>query len=123
MQLDIKTKNIELTEAIRTAIESKLAKLEPLIERFGESVSAEVEVGKTTEHHSKGPFFRAEVRVRLPGKLVYADVENEDLYLAVREARDKAQRQIQDYKETLADGTESLRGGETIEEDSNDELE
>ncbi|MBU1028654.1 ribosome-associated translation inhibitor RaiA [Patescibacteria group bacterium] len=92
---------MDLTEAIRAAVEEKITKLVPLVERFGESVLAEIEVGKTTGHHSKGPFFRAEVRVRLPGKLVYADAQDEDLYLAVREARDKAKRQILDYKETL----------------------
>jgi len=99
MQLDIKTKDIELTDAIRAAIEERMAKLDTLLERFGEAVDTEVEVGKTTAHHAKGPFFRAEVHVRLPGKLVYADAEGEDLYIAVREARDKAERQIVDYKD------------------------
>ncbi len=101
MNFDIKTKDIELTEAIRSAVEDKMAKLGPLVERFGESVTAEVEVGKTTGHHNKGAHFRAEVHVRLPGKLIYADAENEDMYMAVREARDKTKRQINDYKETL----------------------
>ncbi len=102
MNFGIKTKNIELTEAIRDAVQSKMAKLGPMVERFGDSVSAEVEVGKTTGHHNKGPYFRAEIQISLPGKLVYADAENEDMYMAVREARDKAVRQVKDYKETLA---------------------
>jgi len=102
MDFDIKTKNIDLTDAIRDAVQSKMAKLGPMVERFGDSVTAEVEVGKTTGHHNKGPHFRAEVHVRLPGKLVYADAENEDMYMAVREARDKAVRQVKDYKETQA---------------------
>lgn len=121
MQFDIKTKNIELTDAIHAAVESKMAKLGSLVERFGESVTVEVEVGKTTGHHNKGPYFRAEVHVRLPGKLIYADVENEDMYMAVREARDKAKRQIKDYKETLAkqnkDGVPDI-GAEMLDEES-----
>ncbi|MFC1638913.1 ribosome hibernation-promoting factor, HPF/YfiA family [Patescibacteria group bacterium] len=108
MQLDIKTKDIELTDAIRAAVEERMAKLDKIVARFGESVTAEVEVGKTTGHHAKGPFFRAEVHVRLPNKLVYADAENEDLYMAVREARDRAKRQILDYKDTMQD---SHKGG------------
>jgi putative sigma-54 modulation protein len=101
MNLDIKTKNIDLTKAIRLSVEEKISKLSSLVERFGDSATAEIEVGKTTEHHKKGPFFRAELHVRLPNKLIYADAENEDLYMAVRDARDKAERQILDYKETL----------------------
>lgn len=108
MQFDIKTKNIDLTDAIVSAVQDKMSRLDSILERFGESVTAEVEVGKTTGHHNKGPFFRAEVHVRLPGKLVYADAENEDLYMAVREARDKAKRQILDYRDTMQD---SHKGG------------
>ncbi|MEA3249549.1 MAG: ribosome-associated translation inhibitor RaiA [Patescibacteria group bacterium] len=101
MNFDIKTKDIELTDAIFVAVEEKMSKLDAMLERFGESVTVEVEVGKTTQHHAKGPFFRAEVHVRLPNKPVYAHAENEDMYMAVREARDKAKRQILDYKDTL----------------------
>lgn len=103
MQVDIKTKNIELTDAIRSAVEKKMKSLEKKVERFGESVTAEVEVGKTTHHHHKGEVFRAEVHVRLPGKLVYAEETNEDLYAAVNEATREAERQIIDYKEKLQD--------------------
>ncbi len=101
MNFDIKTKEIDLTDAIVAAVQEKMDKLEALLERFGDAVSVEVEVGKTTQHHAKGPFFRAEVHVRLPNKLIYADAQDEDMYMAVREARDKAKRQIVDYKEEL----------------------
>jgi ribosomal subunit interface protein len=101
MEFDIKTKDLDLTDAIFDSVREKMNKLDALLERFGESVSVEVEVGKTTQHHAKGPFYRAEVHVRLPNKLIYADSENEDMYMAVREARDKAKRQIVDYKEEL----------------------
>jgi ribosomal subunit interface protein len=103
MDFDIKTKEIDLTDAIVSAVQEKMNKLEALLERFGDAVSVEVEVGKTTQHHAKGPFFRAEVHVRLPNKLIYADAENEDMYMAIREARDKAKRQIVDHKDELED--------------------
>ncbi len=103
MQLDIKTKDIELTDAIRAHVEEKMASLEAKISRFGDSVTAEVEVGKTTNHHNKGDIFRAEVHVRLPGKLVYAEAVHEDLYTAVNEAKQDADRQIVDYKDKMED--------------------
>lgn len=98
MQLDIKGKNIELTAAIRAAVEKKLATLDKKVARFGTSVTAEVEVGKTTKHHKKGLLFRAEVHVRLPGKLVYAEALHEDLYAAVGDAKREAERQITAFK-------------------------
>ena len=101
MDFDIKTKDLDLTDAIFTSVQEKMNKLDALLERFGESVSVEVEVGKTTQHHAKGPFYRAEVHVRLPNKLIYAHAENEDMYMAVREARDKAKRQLVDYKDEI----------------------
>src|SRR3989339_496304 len=115
MHVDIKTKGIELTEAIRSAVEQRLAKLESELERFGTAVSLEAVVGKTTEHHNKGPFFRAELRVGLPGKFVYAEAEDEDLYVAIREARDRARRQILDYKSKFDDQTRVTNNQSSLE--------
>jgi putative sigma-54 modulation protein len=109
MQLDIKTKDIELTDAIRSHIEAKMASLDAKVARFGDSVTAEVEVGKTTSHHHKGEIFRAEVHVRLPGNTIYAEATHEDLYAAVNEAKHDADRQITAYKEKLQD---SHQGGD-----------
>lgn len=98
MNLSLKTKNLTLTDAIRTAIEKKLATLDKKVAKFGTSVSGEVEVGKTTKHHKKGELFRAEVHVRLPGKLVYAEATHEDLYAAIGAAVREASAQVASYK-------------------------
>lgn len=98
MKLDLKSKNITMTDAIKTAVEKKLSTLDKKIARFGTSVSGEVEVGKTTKHRKKGELFRAEVHVRLPGKLVYAEALHEDLYAAIGTAVREAGAQIASYK-------------------------
>jgi ribosomal subunit interface protein len=103
MRLDIKGSDLEVTDAIRAFTEEKMSALDPKIARFGESVDAEVELSRTTGHHNKGEVYRAEVHVRLPGKLVYAAADHEDLYVAINDARKEAERQIIDYKEMLAD--------------------
>lgn len=60
------------------------------------------EIEKTTRHHRKGPFFRAECQIGLPGKKsIRAEAENEDLKLAVVEIKDKLQRQLKRYKNKL----------------------
>lgn len=98
MRLAIKASHIMLTPSIRAFVEEKLGALEKKVARFGSSVFMEVEVGMTTKHHNKGPIFRAEVHVRLPGALVYADAENRDLYSAIIEAKREAEAQIAKYK-------------------------
>ncbi|MEY4744797.1 MAG: hypothetical protein RL272_742 [Candidatus Parcubacteria bacterium] len=102
MQFSIKAKGITLTEAIKTAVEKKLASLDKKAARFGASVTGEVEVGKTTRHHKKGLCFRAEIHVRLPGKLVYAEALHEDLYAAIGDAKREAERQVSTFKGSLA---------------------
>ena len=99
----IQATNMEMTDAIRNYVEEKLAKLEGKLERFGEAASLEVEVGKTTHHHNKGEVFRCEIHVILPGKAIRVDETREDLYEAIVDARDKADRAIVDYKESLED--------------------
>lgn len=101
MQVDIKATGIELTEAISAFVQEKMDSLDAKTARFGDVVRAEVEVGKTTHHHHKGPVFRAEVHVRLPGKVVYVESIDEDLYTAIINAKHEAERQIIDYKGEL----------------------
>lgn len=95
----IKGTNIDLTDAIKDAVESELATLDALVERWGDAASADVEVGKTSEHHHKGEIFRAEVNLTIPGKLLRAEDENEDLYVAIKNVADTLQRELVKEKE------------------------
>jgi ribosomal subunit interface protein len=95
----IKATHIELTDAIRTAVEDELAALEPMAERYGDAVSVHVEVGKTTQHHHKGEVFLAEFNLKIPGKLLRAEVVEEDLYAAIHAAGNDLHRQLKDDKE------------------------
>jgi len=99
MQVDIKATGIELTDAIRAFVQEKMDDIETKTARFGDVVRAEVEVGKTTAHHKKGPVFRAEVHVRLPGKTVYVEATHMDLYAAITQARNEAEQEIVQYKD------------------------
>jgi putative sigma-54 modulation protein len=95
----IKGTGIELTDAIKDAVETELALLDPMVERWGDAVSADVEVGKTTQHHHKGEIFRAEVNLQIPGKLLRAEDENEDLYVAIKNVGDTLRRELNKEKE------------------------
>jgi putative sigma-54 modulation protein len=100
MQVDIKATGMELTEAIRAFIQEKMDMLDARTVRFGDVVRSEVEVGRTSLHHKKGEIHRAEIHVRLPGKVVYVESSHEDLYTAINQARKEAEREIVDYKDS-----------------------
>ncbi len=107
MQIDIKTKNISLNQPLRTFCErvvGDLEKLVNLVEKKESSgmkttVNGWMEIGKTTFHHNKGPFFRAECQIFLPGKKIRAEAEAIDLRVAIIEVKDETQRQLKEYKE------------------------
>jgi ribosomal subunit interface protein len=108
MQIDIKTKNISLNQPLRTFCERVAEDLEKrvnLVEKEEGGMKATVkgwmEIGKTTLHHNKGPFFRAECQIFLPGKKIRAEAEAVDLRVAITEVKDETQRQLKEYKEKI----------------------
>lgn len=97
MQINIKTKNITLTDAIKEYVEEKIGPLEKFLQGV-EPIIVEVEVGKTSQHHNKGDVFRAEVQIEVPGKLLRAESVKDDLRKAIVEVKDNLQVQIKKYK-------------------------
>ncbi len=95
----IKATGIELTDAIKEAVEKDLASLDALTSRWGDAVTADVEVGKTTNHHHKGEIFRAEINLHVSGKTLRAEETAEDLYAAIKEAVRTLGREVVKEKE------------------------
>ncbi len=98
MNINIQAMGIGLTDAIRAQVEKKmqaLAKYSPI-----DAADVDVEVGKTTGHHNKGPIFFCEAHVRAPGvAVIRTREEGADLYAAIDEVHDELQRQLIDLKE------------------------
>lgn len=99
---EITATNLELTQAIRNYVETKLSSLEKLCERYSPCDVA-AEVGKISEHHNKGKIFRAEFNMSIPGATLRAEVVEEDLYAAIDLAKDDLKRQLVEHKERLTD--------------------
>ncbi len=97
----IKSTNIDLTDAIRSYVEEKVSHLYKLCEEFDPADTLDVEIGKSTTHHAKGPYYRAEMFLRVPGKEMRAEHDAEDLYEAIDHVKDQIRRQLSDYKERL----------------------
>lgn len=109
MKIIIKTEKIKLTPALEENIKEKIGSLEKFVEVLQEDedayfnqrkarAEAWVEVGKTTLHHKKGPFFRAECQIGHLKKSIRATAEAEDLNQAITEVKDELQVQLKKYK-------------------------
>jgi len=101
MKIDLKTKNFEITPSIKTYLEQRLNSLDKFLPN-DESIFADVELAKTTEHHKKGDIFMAEVNLTMPGRLIRAVAEEWDLHVAIDVVKDNLRREITGNKEKMA---------------------
>lgn len=98
MRISYKTKDMEMTPAIQEYADKRLAALDRFVSRDDESVMCVVELGKTTRHHKSGDVFRAEVKLHIAGRDLYAVSERDDLYVAIDEVKDEIVRQVNSYR-------------------------
>ncbi|MDO8565130.1 MAG: ribosome-associated translation inhibitor RaiA [bacterium] len=88
MKINIKGTGMELTPAITNYVEKKVSAIEKYIDASPDTV-AQVEVGKSTQHHKSGEIFRAEVHITGGGLDLYAVSEQADLYAAIDLVKDE----------------------------------
>ncbi len=96
MIMNIHGTGIELTDAIREYVESKVEALA----KFMDGVTkVEVDVGMRTHHHHKGKVFYAEMNVHAPGGLVRVEKDAVDLYKAIDKVKDHLKVELESLKE------------------------
>ncbi len=94
MEIIIKGKNLELTDALKKYAEEKIGHLEHY---WDEILEARVEL-ETSTHHIKG-FFRCEVNLDIPQKYVLrAEATEPDLYAAIDKVVPKLREEIEKIK-------------------------
>lgn len=99
MRIIVQGTNLELTDAVRTLVNEKVADLNHFLEDIDpETVEARVEVGVPQEHVVSRGIFRAEVNLRLPKALLRSEAHARTLNAALTEVRDELQRQIEEYR-------------------------
>lgn len=89
-------RNLEITEAMRSYAEDKLAKLE----RFFDHI-VDAKVIMSYNHSRNTNPARVEVQVNVPNGIVRAEETGQDTYTAVDKAVDKLERQLKKYKDRL----------------------
>lgn len=110
--ISIKGTNITLTDSIVDTIEKKLVGLSKLTERLEPMAELAVEVGKSTKHHRKGPFWRAEATMQVAHKVLRAECTDIGLYGAIDLLKDELSRQIIQHKEKGK--SKAMRGARVV---------
>jgi len=95
--------NMALTDAIKSRVTSQAQTLDKYAKGFEPAAELRVEVGKSTKHHVKGPYFYAEFQLHVPGGEFRGVSEEEDLYHAISVARDQVRRQLKEKRDKQQD--------------------
>lgn len=97
--LQITFRDIPHSDALDTHIREKAQKLEQF---FSGVISCRVVVEQSAKHHHQGKPFNVRIDLTVPGSEIVVDrKEDEDVYVALRDAFDAAKRQLEDYARKL----------------------
>ena len=99
--IHIKSTNLDLTPSIKAFVDEKLGALGKYVKKFeteGE-VEMNLELARTTKHHHKGPVFKAEANLLLPGNMLRAEHIDTDIRVAIDRLKVTLRNDIEKYKE------------------------
>jgi ribosomal subunit interface protein len=113
-KINIKTKNLDLTNEIREKVNEKIAHIERFLSHNEDRETiADVEVGKNFDsHHQKGDVYRAEINIQTNGRVLRAEHKTFDIIVAIDEAAAEIVKQIRRKKGKEKDLMR--RGGKAI---------
>ncbi len=97
MNTNIKATNMELTSSITDYVTKRINSLEKFLK--GKDVHSYVEVGKTTNHHKNGEYYKAEIKINAGEVSAFAEAEESDLYTAIDSAKNEISRLLVDTKD------------------------
>ncbi len=112
MNTRIKTTNLTLTPDIQDYLDKKMESLDKLLDPNDTSVSCQVELARTSNHHKSGDVYRTEINLRKGGKEFRAVSEQETLLASMDEAKDEILSELKGYKSKQM--TLVRRGGAAI---------
>lgn len=93
--LEISTRWIELSPPLEAELRKRANRLE---RRFDRLTSCRIAVERPTgNHHQEGGPYRVRLDITVPGSELVADKEAAELYAAVRDAFEAAERQVEEW--------------------------
>lgn len=94
MQVNVSGHHVEVTNALKSYVETKLDRLERHFDQIT-NINVILSVEKLRQ--------KAESTIRVSGGEIYADAEEDDLYAAIDSMTDKLDRQLIKKKEKISD--------------------
>lgn len=94
MQLNLTGHHVEITDPMRTYVQSKLARIERHFDHVTD-INCILTVDKLRH--------RAEATINLAGAQLFADAIDENMYAAIDSMIDKLDRQVRKHKEKITD--------------------
>ena len=117
MRVTIRQKNLEITDALRVYIETKIIKtVRQLLGSAADDLPIlDLEFMRTTEHHRKGKVYHAEANLSLGKTRLRAEVDDEDMRSACDLLEEELRREITTFKNKRR--TLAKRGGRKIKKE------
>ncbi len=94
----IKITGMEMTPAIQEYVHKKVDALTKFINTDIEAL-AEIEIGRTTNHHHKGDVYKAEITLTIEKHTYRVDVAESDLYTAIDMMKDRIVQEVTTQKD------------------------
>ena len=94
MQLNVTGHHIDMTDSLQNYVETKMDKLE---RHFDNVTNVHVILSVEKQRH------KAEATIHVAGANIFADSENDDMYVAIDALIDKLDRQVRKHKEKVTD--------------------
>lgn len=94
----IKITGMDMTPSIQEYVHKKLDVLTKFIDSKIDAL-AEIEIGRTTNHHHKGDVYKAEISLTIGKDIFRVDVTESDLYVAIDMMKDRIVQEVSDRKD------------------------
>lgn len=108
MKIIIRAKNLDFTSQLESFVNKKIGALAKFLRVFQHSelpvahgkdlFETFVEVERETAHHKKGYVFKAEAKIYVPGRVLFAEKRGDDLLKIIDGVRDELEMEIKRYK-------------------------
>lgn len=101
MNINIKSSRLELTDALKKYIETKMGMLEKYLGKRVKVINFDVEIEKAVGGQHKGEIFRAEANIQVPQEILRVEKTEKDMYKAIDKVKDHLILVIKKYKDKL----------------------
>lgn len=108
MKINIRTREIDLTDSIRAYAEKKML---ALVKFYPNITSLDIELAKISKHHKKGDVFSARITLAVPNKVYRVEEVEPILYKAIDKAKDDLKRSLTRMRSKNRDNSRQDRNG------------